>query len=285
MYRKAIQAGFFYPGDEKDCKEMLEKCVNENQIDFQESESIVAAIVPHAGWVFSGKTAGKVYYSLLKQNLQPETIIIFGAVHVPGVRKAAIWKEGKWGTPIGSVEIDSDLTQKILSTSKFVEENYRVHSNEHSIEVQIPFIRYFFPNSKIVPIMVPPSEDAISVGLDVANCCEGKKIVALGSTDMTHYGSRLGFTPAGSGKKSLEWVKKENDKRMLDIMLSMEVEKVIEEADSNNNACGSGAISATISFAKKMNKKRGKLLEYTTSWDVYPERDIETFVGYAGVIF
>jgi AmmeMemoRadiSam system protein B len=102
---------------------------------------------------------------------------------------------------------------------------------------------------------------------------------------MTHYGTRFGFCPHGLGKPSLQWVKQENDRKMIELMTGLAEDKVVDEAMENQNACGSGAIAATLAFAKEKGKSKGVLLDYTTSWDVFPEREIDNFVGYSAVVF
>ncbi|NUM36013.1 MAG: AmmeMemoRadiSam system protein B [Candidatus Brocadiae bacterium] len=286
MNRRAYQAGFFYPAKKEECHKLLKECIPSSCSQVFETP-VLAGIVPHAGWTFSGPTAGKVYHSISVDG-KPDTFVLFGAVHIWGVDKAALWKEGKWESPLGSVEIDYEFCEQLLkSGSSWIEANSNAHIQEHSLEVQIPFIQYLFPNAKIVPVMIPPSVDAVKVGKCVASLLEksNKNIVVLGSTDMTHYGSRFHFTPAGMGEKALEWVKTQNDHRMIQLISGLEEDKIVEEATKNHNACGAGAIAATVAFAKARQRKSGKLLEYTTSWDVYPERKVDTFVGYAGFIF
>ncbi len=287
MNRRAYQAGFFYPAHKEECIHALKECIPDKSSIPNLDEPVVAGIVPHAGWTFSGPTAGKVYQAIASVE-KPDTFILFGAVHVWGVDKASLWKEGKWDSPLGSIEIDQDLAQSLLDAgSAYIEANTSAHLQEHSLEVQIPFIQYLFPEAKIVPIMVPPFPGASQIGEYAANISvrSSKKIVAIGSTDMTHYGSRFHFNPAGNGEQALEWVKKENDKKMIDLISNLEQDKIIQEAMNHHNACGAGAIASTIAFAKARHRKSGKLLEYTTSWDVHPEKKIDTFVGYAGFIF
>ena len=282
MLRKPAQAGFFYPATKNECLELLEKCMPQEEAKSL-PENITAGIVPHAGWVFSGATAGKVY-SAISQQKKPKTFLIFGAVHSPYINAAAIWDKGEWETPLGRIKIDEDLAKSILKeTSEFTESNFRAHFSEHSIEVQIPFIQILFPEAKILPIMVPYFVDACKLGKSIASFAN-EDIVVLASTDMTHYGERFGFCPVGKGEKALEWVKKENDKKLIDLMLSLQAEKIGKEARENHSACGSGAISACLSYASSTGKTSGTLLEYTTSHDVYPTGKIDSFVGYAGIV-
>lgn len=284
MLRKTYQAGSFYPAQKDSCVDLISKCLEYNKMDIP--KRIDAAIVPHAGWVFSGATAGKVYGAIAEQKITPDTFVIFGAIHITPVKRAGVWSKGSWETPLGEVEIDEVIAKKLLADENSpLEENMKAHLHEHSIEVQIPFIKYLFPKAKIVPIAIQPTLDAFEVGNYIAHCLKGDNIIVIGSTDMTHYGHRFGFAPQGVGGEALDWVKKHNDKRMIDLMLNLKAEDVVMEAMKNHNSCGSGAISATLSYAKSVGKTTGTLLEYTTSFDVYPERIADSFVGYAGLVF
>lgn len=281
MDRKPVQAGSFYPGYREECVNALRMYVPES-VDVP--AAVAAGIVPHAGWMFSGATAGKVYRAI-RQTGQPQTFVVFGAVHVPGVAKASIWSKGRWITPLGPIEIDESLAEAIVKNSDgWVEDNAEPHRLEHSIEVQIPFIQHLFPRARLVPIMVSSFPNAHKIGECLASVA-GEEIAVVGSTDLTHYGTRFGFTPKGTGNEALKWAKETNDRQMIDLILDVQPEKVFEEARNNHNACGEGAIAATLGYARTIGKTKGTLLEYTTSWDVYPERKLDTFVGYAGVVF
>ena len=104
----------------------------------------------------------------------------------------------------------------------------------------------------------------------------------LGSTDLTHYGYNYGHTPKGGGREAVDWVKNENDKRAVDLMMAMDAEGVVEESLKNHNACCSGAVAAAISAAKSLGAQEGKKLIYSTSYDIRPDN---SFVGYVGIVF
>ncbi len=283
--RKAFRAGSFYPFDENSCRQQIEECLGDYHPP-AEPAHIVCGIVPHAGWVFSGPTAAKVFKSA-KEKASPETFLIFGAVHIWGVSKASIFADGKWETPCGTVAIDEELADTILSVaSDTVATDPSAHNAEHSIEVQIPFIQYLFPDAEILPIMVAPDRQAVALGQKIGKLIaeQEKRIFVLGSTDLTHYGPSFGFTPYGVGPQALAPMK-ENDRRIINLAVEMNAEEVIAEAERNRNACGAGAIAATVAAAKELGSERGYLLEHTTSQDVMPERRASDFVGYAGIIF
>jgi len=154
------------------------------------------------------------------------------------------------------------------------------------LEVQMPFLRYFFPAAKIVPIRISPDNKAGRLGHRIGEVIarSKKKIVVIGSTDLTHYGDDYGFAPAGRGRKALEWME-DNDSRMIKLALNLESEAIVEEARSHYNSCGSGALAATIAAAGALGAKKGVLLEYTTSFNVSPEPEFYRAVGYAGMVF
>ena len=108
--------------------------------------------------------------------------------------------------------------------------------------------------------------------------------MAIASTDLTHYGDAYGFAPFGGGanaKKQME----ESDARIIELALRMRFDEIRSEAQKRHNACGSGALAATVAAAKAMGAEKGYLLQYTTSHDVMPEGEFEMAVGYAGILF
>lgn len=290
MSRKAYRAGSFYPDSKKEINSQIQHYLSEIDNDKSIPDTVKGGIVPHAGWVFSGTTALRVYQSIKNNetnNSKNPVFIIFGAVHVRGVRKASIYNEGKWETPIGEIEIEEHLAEMILDIPNMpIEKNEYAHNNEHSIEVQIPMIKYMFPNSKIIPIMTPPIESMKIVGEKIGTLLSktDNEVYIIGSTDLTHYGPRFGFVKGGLGKKGLEWMKS-NDQRIIDIMLNMKTDKVITETSQNKNACGGGAVLATLSALNKMGAVKAQLLEHTTSYDVRPMGEPSDAVGYAGIVY
>ncbi len=242
--------------------------------------------MPHAGWFFSGATAAKVFLSIQAQKA-PDAFILLGAVHVPGVRKNSIYSSGSWSTPLGEIKVNGDIAAMLLGELPgLLADNPQAHVYEHSIEVQTPMIKYLFPKTSIVPIAVPPGEEAVALGEGIGRVIAGRGLnaVVIGSTDLTHYGDNYGFSPAGYGPKAYQWMR-ENDERIIRLALELRAGDILEEAEKNSNACGPGAMSATVAASKVMGSKSGVLLEHVTSYDVYPQGEFEMAVGYAGIIF
>ena len=282
MQARQPYAKQFYPGD---CKAQIERFLKNYTVP-KEPAVATGGIVPHAGWFFSGAVAAKVF-KCLSAKANPDTFILLGAVHTWKPRGNSIYSRGSWSTPLGEVKIDEDAAIKLLDvlTGEVIEDP-DAHEGEHSLEVQLPFIKYLCPDAKIVPIAIPPDEDAYLTGKKIGEAVSamGKKIVVVGTTDLTHYGDAYGFTPFGYGEKAKKQME-ESDTRMIKLALTMKAESINAEAQKHHNACGSGALAATVAAAKAMGAEKGYLLQYTTSYDVMPEGVFAMAVGYAGILF
>lgn len=252
----------------------------------EKPSKIVAGIVPHAGWIYSGAVASKVFKCIKEKN-NPDVFILLGAIHTWGVERNSVCASGSWSTPFGEVEVDEDTADSLLGLLKNrLTDDKRAHSKEHSIEVQVPFIKYFFPEAKIVPISIVPDANSALTGQEIGKIAvqSEKEIVVVGTTDLTHYGDAYGFTPQGYGSNALKWLK-ENDAKIIKLALEMKAEEIVREALTNYNACGSGAMAAAVSAARVMGAKKGVLIDYTTSHDMSQEKEFYMGVGYAGIIF
>ncbi|MCD4831642.1 MAG: AmmeMemoRadiSam system protein B [Anaerohalosphaeraceae bacterium] len=289
--RKSVVAGSFYPGSAKDCRAQAADCVADRLAMQRLPEKIVAGIVPHAGWTFSGDLAGMVFAAIEQVEKYVDTFVIFGATHRYHGTAAAVYDKGSWQSPLGEIEIDEELAEAIIKKSACAESDTDSHKYEHSIEVQIPLIQYLFPKAKIVPILTVPADFVIRLGVDTAECIKNfpdKKIVCVGSTDLTHYGPQYGFVPQGAGAEAIKWAKQVNDQRFLDAVVAMKTDEIITTAVQNQSACGPGAVAATIAAAKALGKTSGQLLAHTHSSEVMEKRFGQTSdesVGYAAVIF
>jgi len=280
--RRADFAGAWYPGTESECRKIVESFSEGSVTCSSFKHGLLGGIVPHAGWYYSGQIAFNVI-KCLKDDGLPDIIVIFGRHLHPGSGNY-IMKDGAWNTPLGDLEIETGLAERLISEFKFNIETSLRYEQDNTIELQLPFIKYLFPDVKILPVGVPPKASSIRIGERIAELAEdtGKKIFVIGSTDLTHYGYNYGNVPKGTGKKAVEWVKNENDKRMIDLILDMNPEGIISESLANSNACCSGAVAAAVAALKKMGALRGEKLIYRTSYDIRPD---DSFVGYVGVVF
>lgn len=287
--RQPIVAGQFYPSDEKQCLAELEQCLTERPIPENLPDKISAAIVPHAGWVFSGSIAALAFNCIKSQNEKVETFILFGAAH-SSLPQPVIYDKGLWKSPLGTIEINEMIAESIIGNIPDVIANRRAHAYEHSIEVQIPFIQYLFPKASVVPVIVPPTTQAVEIGMQIGKMIASSDldIVCIGSTDLTHYGPRYGFNPEGTGPAGIEWAKDVNDQSFIEKALNLEAENLLADALQKSNACGPGAAAATIAAAKAEGVSRGKLLVHSSSDDVMKQKFNQTSdesVGYASIVY
>ena len=289
LVREPVVAGQFYPGSRAGCLRQIEGMLPA-ALPKDVPQRPVAGIVPHAGWTFSGPTALAVLEAI-RSRRSPKTFVLFGAAHRHGAGHA-LFAQGRWETPLGPIEVDDFLAREILArTGDLVADDPMAHEEEHSLEVQLPFIRHLFPEAKIVPLTVVPDERAAEVGRAVGRTVQtlDADAVCLGSTDLTHYGPAYGFAPRGYGAAAVRWVRQENDRRMVDLMLRLDADAAVAEAARHANACGSGAVAATLAAARQLGAERGILVGYTTSYDVLEREtgraDPSAVVGYAGVVF
>ena len=284
--RRPTVAGQFYPGDRASCIRMIEQCLPTEPSPGL-PEEIVAGLVPHAGWVFSGAVAARVFAAVSAQRA-PETFILLSATHRWGPSRPAVYAHGRWATPLGEVEVDDVLAEALLEASGgLLIDSPEAHSGEHSAEVQVPFIQHLFPEARIVPIVIPPEEDAVRAGEIVGRAVSAteRSAVIIGTTDLTHYGATYyGFAPAGTGERALEWARA-NDERVIKLILAMRAEEVVAETATHHNACGGGAIAGTVAASRTMGAEKGHLLEYTTSHHIMPRGPATDFVGYAAIVF
>lgn len=287
--RKPAVAGQFYGGTQAECLSEIDECLPSRRIKTPLPVPIVAAIVPHAGWVFSGELAARAFQAVRQSNETVDTFVIFGAAHHYYGTEPAVYPEGAWQTPLGQIEIDAELAAAIVKAGAVADPG--AHLAEHSIEVQVPFIQYLFGNAMIVPVIVPAGGFDLDFGTHVGRLIANtpnKKIVCIASTDLTHYGPSYGFCPEGVGTAAVKWARDVNDAEFIDLALTMQTERIIIEAHDNCSACGPGAVAVTVAAAKTLGRTKGTLLGHTTSHDILKEKfnqPTNESVGYAAIVF
>jgi AmmeMemoRadiSam system protein B len=246
---------------------------------------LVGAAVPHAGWRFSGGVAARALKTLAERSTA-RCLIALGAVHRARLAKAAVYPEGAWETPLGPVSVDAELAARLLGElPDLLEANPAAHGDEHSLEVQFPFLRELFPAVPVVPVLVPPQPWSVDLGTLLARLLPSSDTAAMATTDLTHYGAEYGFEPAGVGDSAHDWMRG-NDQRILDLAIRLDAERIPQEAATHWNACGAGALAALVAYARACGAERGVVLERTDSHEV--QGGAEPFrmgVGYAGMVF
>ena len=265
LIREAVAAGRYYPASPAELKSMIESMVDKKA----KKEEVIGLLSPHAGYPYSGPVTGAVI-SRIKFK---DTFIVMGVNHTGEGKALSIGTEGVWQTPLGEVEVDSELAEKILASSEYLEEDNLGHVYEHSVELQLPFLQYFKSDFKFVPIVL--SYTTLSVYREIGNAIAKaikalkREAVIIASGDMTHYEPQN--------------VAEQKDRTAIDAVLELDEEKLRERVEGLNiTMCGYATASSLIVAAKKLGAKEAKLIKYLTSGDT--TGDYSAVVGYAGII-
>jgi MEMO1 family protein len=265
MIRNPVVAGQFYPDEAGQLRSMIKQMVE----DVVPKQVAVGAIAPHAGYIYSGRVAGAVFSRIAFT----DTFIIIGPNHTGNGVPFSIMTQGIWKTPLGDVEIDSELGKSILGSSKYLKEDFLAQQNEHSIEVQIPFLQYFRKDIKIVPIVLGLAgiNAYQTIGKEIARAVKelNKKVVIIASSDMTHY------EPQDTARRK----DSEAIQAILDLNENMLSRRV---HDMDISMCGFAPVVSLLTAAKMLGAGGAELVKYETSGDA--TGDTSSVVGYAGII-
>lgn len=277
LVRPPIVAGQFYDIDPIRLKKQIQSAIDKAKGLKKTKKDIKAAVVPHAGYMYSGWVAA-YFYSMLDRH-SPKKYIIVGPNHSLAGSEYALMKKGLWKTPLGGVTIDENVADELLKKCELLEHDVIPHQYEHSIEVQLPFLQHKLGSDfKFVPIAVKSEivddtllEGCRIVGKAIASAIKTtkEKWVVIASSDFSHY----------IPKKLAEDVDNYVIKSILKLNEKSFFDRVIER---NASVCGVGAIAATIVAAKTLGINKGKLLKYATSAEV--SSDTSAVVGYASII-
>ncbi len=268
-------AGSFYPSN----KELLSKSVNEAlnaaEVPAKAVSGALSYVAPHAGYAYSGATAGFTYKALLlnKRLEGIETIVVIGPNHT-GMGQAISVSLEDWKTPLGVSENDRELSKAICGFSDYVSLDEEAHSKEHSIEVQLPFLQLVAPGKKLCMICMGDQSPEASRILSDAIINAAKKlkrsITVIASSDFDHY------EPSETAR--------EKDAQLHNAMKRMDCEKFDSLLHSlNDTACGHGPITVAMVFAKEKGAGKGIILKYSNSGD--QTGDYSSVVAYSSAVF
>lgn len=278
--RKRMLPAGWYPSDEKKCINQFtkfEQMLNPFSIGIN-LNSVNSIVVPHAGWEFSGHIAYLSFYKAKeiceKHNKKIDCVILFGG-HLKYSENTIILNYEYLETPFGNIEVNTDILDDFKKLFDNIDETS--YFSDNTIEVNLPFIKYFFPEAKIVALY-PPLQEAVSIAQFFAN--QNKNFLAVASADLTHYGPNYGFTPHGTGEKAYLWAK-ENDKILIDALEKLDYDSIEMIIDKHQNSCSPNSLTAAIAFASLKNSRKGYALRYGSSYEIIPSA---SFVGYLSFI-
>jgi len=249
--RKPVCSESWYDSRKDALSQQLDQFLEQAQGQRVPHEGIVALIAPHAGYVYSGLVAAHAYR--LVQGQDYETVIIIGTSHRYAFRGCSIYPRGGYETPLGVAEIDEELAAKIAKLTGF-KYHAKAHSEEHSVEMQVPFIQKTLPKAKIVPIVMgSPSDKTISsLAQAFADSFGDRKVLIVASTDLSHFFSKQKANRVDSETTAL--------------IQDLDTDEIIKKMARNENImCGGGPVSSVLLFAKNSGNPHVEILKYLDS--------------------
>ena len=273
--RPPYVAGAFYAASEERLRAQIEWCFRSEfgpgelpEVASQPPSGPLALVLPHAGYRYSGPVAAHGF-AWLAQRGRPEGVVIVGTNHTGLGGRISIETAGAWRTPLGLTEIDSSLAELILSRCSLAEVRAEAFAQEHSVEVQLPFLQYLFGEIEFVPLVCLDQrpEAAQELGRALAEAAQEGPIALIASSDFTHY--------------EPQDVAERKDRAAIERLLELDLEGFYEVIQRERTSiCGYGPIAAVMEAARSLGLD-GKLLKYATSGEV--TGDLAAVVGYASI--
>jgi len=265
MQRQPAVAGQFYSGSEEKLRADLSQLIPDNSSPI----SVKGIISPHAGYIYSGAIAGQLFGRV---NI-PGTVLIIGPNHRGAGEAAALYPDGEWLSPLGGTVINSRLNALLLQHGPYLRSDIIAHQNEHSLEVQLPFLQYLRPDVSISAICIGHGDYAplrdIGHGIAAAIREFGEDVLIVASSDMTHYES------ADSARRK--------DEMALERALALDGKGMLEVCRSQKiTMCGVVPATVMIVAAIQLGASKAELVAYGTSGDV--TGDNRQVVGYAAMM-
>ncbi len=265
--REPVVAGYFYPGEKKQLLQILDHFVDRDCA----KTDCMAAVCPHAGYVYSGATAGAVFS---RAEIR-ETVIILGPNHTGYGEPYAVDVHDSWITPLGETEVDRKTAKALVQNSRYLEEDTVAHLKEHSLEVQLPFLQFLKKDVRIVPVSLSghvddPAWSEIGEAVAQAATASGAgKTLIVASSDMTHYEEQSAA--------------EEKDNYAIEAILALDEQLLIQRIyERNISMCGYGPVITAMIAAKMLGAKEAELVRYATSGEA--SKNYSQVVGYAGIL-
>lgn len=258
--RRCAVAGMFYPRDPNHLEQLLNRFSGGSTTG--EETNAKGIVAPHAGYIYSGAVAARAYAAIPASFAG--TFVVIGPSH-RGFLTAA--SSVPWETPLGIVDTDVALVKALgIEIDEFS------HAAEHSLEVQMPFIKYRFPRARIAPVMMGEQDRAsamaLAEGIVAAARSERREIRIVASSDFSHY------IPEDRAR--------EQDLYAIEPLTKLDTAEFYRRVESRNiSACGYGPITAMVEACKALGASEGRLLTYATSGDITGDR--HEVVGYAAI--
>ena len=264
MFRKTAVAGHFYPADKGSLERELQGLVR----PARDRRRVLGLLAPHAGYVYSGACAGQGY----GRTQLTETVIILGVNHRGAGAELAVDGNDYWEMPMGNVEVNSELRSRLLAGSRLFRLDSEAGRLEHSLEVQVPFIQYASPGSRILPIAVAATglDELLAAGEEIARLFSADaSLMMVASSDMSHY------IPAARAR--------ELDFKAIERLLQLDAVGLYRTVRDNRiSMCGVAPAVIMLSAARALGASMAELVCYANSGDL--SGDMDEVVGYASLV-
>ena len=273
VLRRAAVAGSWYPATAKSIAEEVDRYLEAAE-PVSAPGRLVALLSPHAGLRYSGPVAAHGYALLRALAAEPGraggglAVVLVGPSHRAAFDGVALQARGAWETPLGRAPIDEELSQALLDADPIVFDDPDVHRDEHSLEMQMPFLQRLVPGLRIVPMLMGTQsrDEVVSLGAALAKALAGRRALLVASSDLSHY------QPAAVANRADAEVVGQVD-RFDEAALMVRLET------HHNVACGGGPVVSVMKAARALGADRATVLKYGDSGDV-GERDKSHVVGY-----
>jgi AmmeMemoRadiSam system protein B len=262
--RPAAVAGTWYPGSAADLQADVDRYL-ESAGEGPRLRNLVAIIAPHAGLMYSGPVAAYAYRQLRDRDVR--RVVLVGPSHFVGFDGVALYADGAFDSPLGAARIDQELAERLLSASPVVHDDRRPHRREHSLEMQLPFLRRVAPHATIVPLLVgkQTAETARRLGDALALVVHDDRALLVASSDLSHY----------EDARTAERL----DAVVIEHVRRLEPEGLQLALDRNpHHACGGAPIVAVMLAARALGARDSLILNYADSGDVSGNKS--AVVGY-----
>ncbi|MDC7233426.1 MAG: AmmeMemoRadiSam system protein B [Spirochaetales bacterium] len=236
--------------------------------------SPVAGIAPHAGWDFSGSMAWRIINAV-----PPDcNLIIIAGGHLSESGPFLVQDFKALETPFGDIDVDQEMLSVLCSS--FDRDIYA----DNTVEIMLPMIKYLYPEIPVLPVRIPPRTDSIEWGREAWKQCrlQNRNPFFLGSTDLSHYGYRFGYTEYGTGAAAKDKVREE-DRAYLNDLATLRIEESLVCANQRKTACSGGAAAAAAAFAEAGGISKGEVADHKYSYEVFESEG--DFVGYGSLIY
>ncbi len=268
--RESVFSGSFYPKQKAELNGFIKASIEEAKPSNSKPYSI---IVPHAGYVYSGKTAAYAYKCVYGFREDYDSVIIIGPNHTGLGARIGVSAE-EWKTPLGILHSDVEFAKEICNSCSIAEMDEESHAEEHSVEVQLPFIQYIFGSIPIVAVCMGSQDfeasECMYEAILKASKKLGRKPMLVASSDFNHYES--------------EHIAQSKDMPLIEMLEKMDAKGFNEGVEaSGDSACGYGPSTVAALYAKSCGAKTGVLLNYSNSGA--QTGDLSSVVAYAAIAF